>query len=134
MTTKRAAKILIFNPDGRVLILRRSGTHPHVPYTYDLPGGELDEGESPAVGLLREVREETGIIMKENDLTAIDTNELDAFGRHYHVTLFSAKLVSDPTVKLSFEHDEYKWLPPDEAKIVGIAYEPMIERFMRSKA
>ena len=131
VATKQAAKALIFNPAGQVLVLRRSATHPYVPYTYDLPGGELEAGETAAEGLVREIKEETHIELQKNELVEIDHNELDAFGRHYHVVLFVVELTHDPIVTLSSEHDTYGWQSLEKAKIVGVAYEPMIERYIQ---
>lgn len=37
------------------------------------PGGHLNKGEDPLVGALRELKEETGIIAKEKDLTFLNT-------------------------------------------------------------
>ena len=36
-------KVLIFNPEGKLLILRRSKTHPHYPEHVDFPGGEVTQ-------------------------------------------------------------------------------------------
>ena len=48
MEFKYASKALIFNPDGKILLLRRSDTHPYVPLSYDIPGGELETNEEHA--------------------------------------------------------------------------------------
>ena len=45
--------------DGRVLLTRRA--HPPFQGSWDLPGGFLEEGESPLDGLRRELKEETGL-------------------------------------------------------------------------
>ena len=46
---------LIVNQSGEVLVIQRDDTR-----TWALPGGSLDPGESPMVGVAREVEEETG--------------------------------------------------------------------------
>jgi 8-oxo-dGTP diphosphatase len=48
--------------DGRVLLSKRA-IEPRRGY-WDLPGGFLDEGESPLDGLAREFREETGLAVR----------------------------------------------------------------------
>ena len=45
-----ATKALI-NHEGKYLFVRRSETHPTHPHGWDLPGGLIDPGESPAIGV-----------------------------------------------------------------------------------
>src|SRR5262249_4686441 len=49
---------VFFTPDGRVLLLRHVYRHS---YPWGLPSGFLNAGENPHEGLLREVREGTGL-------------------------------------------------------------------------
>lgn len=53
------ASALVVDDEGRVLLARRAG-EPDAG-KWDLPGGFLDEGEHPRDGLVRELREETGL-------------------------------------------------------------------------
>ena len=46
---------VIYNGDGHLLLIKRSDTG-----LWGLPGGQLDPLEPPALGLVREVFEETG--------------------------------------------------------------------------
>jgi 8-oxo-dGTP diphosphatase len=47
--------------EGKALILRRGMTAPWMPGAWNLPGGMMDEGESPQAAAERECFEETGI-------------------------------------------------------------------------
>jgi len=49
-----AAGGVIFNPEGKVLLIFRRGS-------WDLPKGKIDEGETPQQAAVREVQEETGL-------------------------------------------------------------------------
>jgi ADP-ribose pyrophosphatase YjhB (NUDIX family) len=69
------ASALVLDADGRVLLGRRK----HEPYAgrWDIPGGFLEEGEHPLAGLVRELKEETGLDVQPLDLFAI---EIDRYG------------------------------------------------------
>ena len=66
---RRAARVLLLDADGRVLLFR--GGDPAEPErgTWWLtPGGGLDEGETPEQGAARELFEETGLRLPADDL------------------------------------------------------------------
>jgi NAD+ diphosphatase len=67
-SSKPTAGALIEDPGGRVLLARRA--HEPSKGRWDIPGGFLEEGESPLEGLRRELQEETGL----------DVEPLDFFG------------------------------------------------------
>ena len=46
---------IIIDPKGRLLVVRKQNTH-----KYMLPGGKIDEGESPIEALMRELHEQKG--------------------------------------------------------------------------
>lgn len=58
---RRAAVALIINGEGRVLLTRRSPARDRFPNFWELPGGELELGESPESGVVRELSEEIGV-------------------------------------------------------------------------
>ena len=51
--------------DDKVLILKRSPDDVHKPGIWEIPGGRLELGEDPRIGLKREIEEETGLINLE---------------------------------------------------------------------
>lgn len=85
-----SAAAIITNDSGKVLLLN----HVLRPYSgWGLPGGFLGTGEQPEQAIRREIREETGIELKDLEMFRIRT--LD---RHVEM-LFSAVAVGEPTVK-----------------------------------
>ncbi|MDJ1006462.1 MAG: NUDIX hydrolase [Paracoccaceae bacterium] len=68
------AKLAILVGEQIVIILRDD--KPDIPWPgyWDLPGGARDGSESPQTCVLRETREELGLVFKPNDL---------AYARHY---------------------------------------------------
>ena len=68
---RRAARALLVDPAGRVLLLRgHDPAEPSVSW-WLTPGGGLDPGEDVAAALRREVREETGLDLAGTDLGAV---------------------------------------------------------------
>ncbi len=61
------ASVLLFHPDGRILLLQRAD-HKLFGGQWGLPCGKLDHGELPVDGAIRELREETGIHVAAQDL------------------------------------------------------------------
>ncbi|MCX3060878.1 NUDIX hydrolase [Streptomyces beihaiensis] len=47
---------------GRVLLVRRSETERFLPRVWGVPCGKLEPGERPEDGVLRELKEETGLL------------------------------------------------------------------------
>lgn len=112
------AKALIINSDNNVLILTL-GEHkqrPEKSFKPDLPGGMVDPGESDRDGVIREVAEETSIVVDLNSAipiyskTEFYNNENKSVTKH----LFIIQLDTNPEVQLSWEHSDYKWIPLDE--------------------
>jgi 8-oxo-dGTP pyrophosphatase MutT (NUDIX family) len=65
-TRRRAARVILLDETGRVLLFR--GGDPHRPEAgtwWFTPGGGLDDGESVEDAARREVREETGLVITD---------------------------------------------------------------------
>ena len=85
---------------------------------WDLPKGNIEKGEEPIQTMVREVREESGII----DLKVVPgfEHKIEYFYRrggkkvHKTVVFFLAETFTDK-VTISFEHQEYGWFSLDEA-------------------
>ncbi len=106
-----AAKVLVFRPDGRLLVLRRSHTHPRWPLHYDMPGGNCERGESPTLTARRETLEELGVDLGVHNLRRVKTFRTP-LGSSYH--LYHVKLTEPVEVTISWEHDLHEWVEVDE--------------------
>ena len=105
------AKVVIIDDQDNYLMMWRSD-HPTFPNDPDLPGGTIEDGESPELAATREVEEEAGILITPPELTHLYT------GTHYstHNTEYSLYLLKVPTrppVTISWEHASCEWLSRD---------------------
>lgn len=109
------AKALLINSDNEALILTL-GEHkqrPEKSYKPDLPGGLVDPGENEHDAVIREVVEETGIIVDRQDLAMVYSSTEFISDENKSVTkhLFIGNVSSKDTVELSWEHSDFKWVP-----------------------
>jgi bis(5'-nucleosidyl)-tetraphosphatase len=126
---ERSAGALVFHqsPSGRrYLLLKYPAGH------WDFPKGNIEKGELPEQTMVREVREETGLV----DIVPVEgfRKVIEYFykrdGRtvHKQVTFFLAESPLDRVV-LSFEHRDYAWLTFEEAmKLVTYSNSTMLLR------
>jgi 8-oxo-dGTP diphosphatase len=100
-----------------VLLGLRSATRRNFPSCWDTIGGHVEEGESPASALVRELQEEIGVTPTKFDLTErIDTFEPDgttpAVWWLFNVTAWSG---GEPAIA-NDEHTEIRWIDLAEAE------------------
>ncbi len=111
------AKTIVMNPDGQILLLRRSATDADRPGEQDYPGGWPESGETPEQGAVREALEEAGLSLDTSKLLLIftGTTAYPDTNKSVNRFLFFTKLDSQQDVVLSHEHDAYQWVKPEEA-------------------
>lgn len=119
-------KAVVFNKEGKFLVLLRGSTAPSNPLKWDLPGGDVDYGEDPEESILREIKEEAGL--EVDGLEPFDVEaHINSRGQHWFTVAYKA-LAKDDKVKISWEHDEYKWV--DDKKFSALTSMPKIIRFV----
>jgi 8-oxo-dGTP pyrophosphatase MutT (NUDIX family) len=92
---------------GRVLLLQRALTEGDpAGGTWELPGGHLDEGETPAEGAIREWQEETGAPVPPGVLAG--TWDDGIYRGHVMV------VPSEATVTINLDHEDRDVLNPDD--------------------
>ena len=106
-----AVRAVILDGQRRCLLVRRSNACKAFVGTWEWPGGKLDDGETFDAGLLREVREETGL---EIELRGV----VGAFGFEMAnarmAVLCMEAQVAGGEFRSSEEHDDFAWVAPSE--------------------
>ena len=106
---KVAIHALIKNSEGKYLVTRRSKKNDWQPGFFDIPGGTVEFGEEPEKALLREVLEETGLLVKIIKPIYIFAY-LSNPGRHQFQIVYECDYEGG-SVKLNpEEHDDRKWV------------------------
>jgi predicted NUDIX family NTP pyrophosphohydrolase len=116
--------VVLLDPEGRVLLAHATGTD-----HWDIPKGQGEEGEAPAVTALREMVEETGLALEAARLTDLGRF---AYRRDKDLHLFAARAqaheldLTSCTCTSLFprrtdgvmipEMDAYRWCRPDEVE------------------
>ncbi|HEY4527073.1 MAG TPA: NUDIX hydrolase [Candidatus Paceibacterota bacterium] len=107
-----AAKAIVLDEKGRMLALLRGAGAPTNPLHWDLPGGIVEYGEALDACVVRETIEEAGIdIDTPHVFHAIA--RMNSIGEFWTTIYFAARARTFE-VKISWEHDEYTWVAPEE--------------------
>lgn len=97
--------VCVLEHEGQVLMLGQ----PHR-RGWSLPGGLVHPGETPAEGVVREVREEVGLDIDPGDQVAV--------GFHPHSqsidVIYRVVVQERPEVSLSSEPRRFRWWDPDD--------------------
>ena len=120
METQIVAKTLIIINGDMGLLLRRSEDDEHRPGELDLPGGEIEAPEKMQYGAAREVREETHLRFRRDDMqlgwTEPQVKQRKEGPRNVVKMLYFLNITRKAGVRLrlSFEHDAYEIAPIGE--------------------
>lgn len=106
--------VIIENSEGKILVGKRKGSF--APF-YSIPGGKLGIGETFENAAIREIKEESNLIIKNPKVIAV-VNQLETFkneGIHYiavvlHTKYFSGKL----TLMEPEKCEEWLWCDPNK--------------------
>ena len=81
-----------------------------------LPGGKQDPGDTGLSCVIRETKEETGIILQPYQVAYVATWHMISRGLPYDWELYQAKLPERPLVRLKLdEHTDHEWVTPERA-------------------
>lgn len=107
--------VIAFDDDGRFLMVK------HIDRAWEMPGGRIEEGESPREAAIREFLEETGMEVKLLERTVPMEGGLVLGG-------MVGEKVGKPRAEEIVEVDFFKTLPK-ELSFPAVEYKKMIKEF-----
>ena len=122
-----SVQILLFNENGEVLLLKRKKTG-FGDGEYGLIGGHVEKGENVKKAIIREVNEEIGIEIAENELQFRNImNRKVNENIEYIDFVFTAKKWNGSIVNMEPEKcSELKWCSPDKLPSNTLDFEKYI--------
>lgn len=97
--------LLLIVKDNKFLLVKRSPEDDYHPNQWALPGGSMEEGETPEEALIREVREELGISVSNYNFF----NDYIIDGYNMYVFTLVSSDFDENLIKLNEEHTNYKF-------------------------
>jgi 8-oxo-dGTP pyrophosphatase MutT (NUDIX family) len=102
----RRTRLLLMCGDQLLVVNNWLGTG-----KWSLPGGGLHKGEKPAIGLIRETFEETGIRLDEKTVLPLAVEEFRIHGFAYESHYYAAEIKNKPKVASQpFEITDINWI------------------------
>lgn len=126
-TPKVGVDLIVLNPQGQTLVLKRAQEQ-----TWCLPGGWIDVGESPYTAATRELEEETGIhnISPHAMIMCIHKGPHQAECLYHQVCLgilMQTYDTKDP-IRLSHEHTQFDWISTLEGRPWHYGHDDILEK------
>jgi len=98
-----------------------------------IPGGKMEFGETPLMGCIREIKEETNIDLLEDQIKYLGKVYLRYPHGDFESYPYIYEVKSKPPITLNFENIDYKWLNLEEAFSkypLFLGTQPAIELFL----
>ena len=95
-----------------------------------LPGGHVDDGETLAQAAIREIKEETGIELKEQDLIFVERHKRKVGGNEKERIdiVFYAQVPEDVDFKAASDVDELHWRKTDDLSDLVFNHDKSIKK------
>lgn len=128
MELQVGVKVLLKNPDGKYLLIKRSPIEYPESSKWDIPGGRINVGSSLSENLAREVLEETGLTLM-SEPKVIAAQDIFVPKQDRHVVRITYMGEAEGTPRLSEEHTEYQWVTVVELKAMST---DVLDRYIKA--
>lgn len=105
------AAAALFDSEGRVLLATRPAGK-SMAGLWEFPGGKIEAGEAPETALIRELREELGILAQEQSLKSVNFVSYAYPNFHLLMVLYACRSWSGRPMPV--EGQKLSWVPPDK--------------------
>lgn len=122
----------IVQDDGKVLLLHRPEDE-FMGGIFELPSGKVESGENLDVALIREVDEETGLIVADISEYICSFDYTSGSGKKSRQFNFTASVAETEPVELK-EHDAHLWASLDDELPVTDAVKEVFRRYRQLHA
>lgn len=116
---------VVFNAEGKILLVEHV-FHPEHPW--GLPGGWIERRESPQDTLVRELQEETGLIVRDMLPVLIERSE---YKKHLNIAFIC--YTQNDVQALSAELLDYRWAAIDRLPAMSPFHKAAVEAAFRQR-
>ncbi|WP_076261364.1 NUDIX domain-containing protein [Intrasporangium flavum] len=114
--------------DGHVLLVHRHPSRRWYPDCWDLVGGHVEPGESPDRAVVRECREEIGVLVHDPLPFPMPVEDPTLDVHAFLVTRWDG----EPVNVAPEEHDDLRWFRPGELADLDLAHPRALSSILRA--
>jgi len=111
-----AAAVVVEN--GRVLLTQRKPGS-HLAGMWEFPGGKVQEGEDPRETVVRELREELGIVVRASEIVDVTFHRYEEARKAVLLLFFDAEREAGSPEPRALDVAAFRWASKDEMDPAG---------------